>query len=236
MIALLFNLPEFEFAFIGGGTFEMGDKIGDLSQASLPVHYVKVGSMYMGKYQVTQEVWELVMGNNPARFKGSKRPVEEVSWHDVQDFIKKLNKETGKKFRLPTESEWEYAARGGSYRQDYRYAGSDRLKQVGWYEKNSDNQTQEVGKLMANELGLYDMIGNVWEWCEDDWHNNYNRGPIDGSAWIDGPKRGAYRVLRGGSYFNYAVFCRSTNRYWNEPDGRSDALGFRLVLPLQSVG
>ncbi|MBV6429412.1 MAG: Serine/threonine-protein kinase pkn1 [Haliscomenobacter sp.] len=138
-------------------------------------------------------------------------------------------------FRLPTESEWEYAARGGKYSEGYRYAGSDRLKQVGWYDENSGKETHEVGLLYPNELGLYDMSGNVWEWCEDQWHGNYQGAPKDGSAWVD-QKQGAARVRRGGGWYYYAQNCRSAYRTYSGPEYRDDDYGFRLVLSLQSAG
>ncbi len=145
-------------------------------------------------------------------------------------------KETGRPFRLPTEAEWEYAARGGIYSQGYAYAGSDKLKQVGWYDENSNRETHDVGLLLANELGIHDLSGNVLEWCEDDWHGNYDGAPKDGSAWIDSPDRGGYRVVRGGDYFYRALYCRPAYRGRASPDGRGYDIGFRFLLPFQSVG
>ncbi len=217
----------FEMIFIDGGVLLLGNE----SQ-----HKVTLKSFYLGKYQVTQEVWESVMGNNPATFQGKNRPVEQVSWDDTQQFIRFLKRRTGKSFRLPSESEWEYAARGGRYSQGYTYAGSDKLSQVGWYEGNSNDETHEVGLLLPNELGLYDMSGNVSEWCTDDWHYNYDGAPANGSAWVDTPDRGAGRVLRGGGYFNTAEFCRPAIRGRDAPDFRLGIFGFRLAMSLQSVG
>ncbi|MCI5140546.1 MAG: formylglycine-generating enzyme family protein [Candidatus Electrothrix sp. ATG1] len=156
---------------------------------------------------------------------------------DVQAFIRQLDP-PGTVFRLPTEAEWEYAARGGIYSQGYTYAGSDRLKQVGWYEDNSDDQTHEVGQLLANELGLHDMSGNVWEWCQDWFDDEYykkchKRGVVENPQ---GPETGSLRVLRGGSYFGSSVYCRPVYRNRSAPGDRGGNVGFRLVLPFQAVG
>ncbi len=171
--------------------------------------------------------------DNPARFKGDDRPVERVSWEDAQGFIQELNKQTGKAFRLPTEAEWEYAARGGKYSQGYLYAGSDRLKQVGWYDENSGSQTREVGLLLGNELGLCDMSGNVLEWCGDWFGENYyaecqEKGMVKDPQ---GPLSGSNRVLRGGSWFGDARGCRCSYRDGDAPGLRNGNIGFRLVLP-----
>ena len=195
-------------------------------------HPVKVSSFYMAKYPVAQALWQAVMGENPSRFKGENHPVESVSWNDSKDFIEQLNRATGKAFRLPTEAEWEYAARGGIYAQGYAYAGSDKLKQVGWYYENANGETPDVGLLLANELGIHDLSGNVLEWCEDDWHDSYKNAPKDGDA----PVRGGTRVIRGGSYFDSAETCRPAFSIRLTPDNRYYFLGFQLVLPLQSVG
>jgi formylglycine-generating enzyme required for sulfatase activity len=224
-----------DLVFVEGGKFMMGDN-NSKYEFEKPEHQVEVSSFYMGKYLVTQQLWQAVMGENPSRLHGEKRPVEQVSWNAAQDFIKKLNKETGKTFRFPTEVEWEYAARGGKYSQGYTYAGSDKLKQVGWYDENSNDETHDVGLLLANELDIYDLIGNVWEWCEDDYHIIYEGAPEDGSAWIDKPNRGDSRVIRGGSYFYRASSCRPTHRFRYLPDFRNSYVGFRLALTLQSVG
>ncbi len=224
-----------ELVEVEGGHFLMGSE-ESVYDDDVPVHGVEVPSFRLGKYPVTQAVWEAVMGNNPSDFKGTNRPVENVSWEDVQQFLVSLSDKTGKDFRLPSESEWEYAARGGRYSQDYIYAGSDKLSQVGWYVDNSNDETHEVGLLLPNELGLYDMSGNVREWCADDWHDNYKGAPTDGSAWIDAPDRGARRVLRGGSYFYSAEPCRPTIRYRFAPGNRGDNIGVRLAMSLQLTG
>ncbi len=226
--------PSFDMMFVEGGEFLMGS---NEDSSEKPIHPVKVSSFYMGKYQVTQALWKAVMNDeNPSRFQGDMRPVEQVSWLDTHKFIKKLYKETGKIFQLPTEAEWEYAARGGIYSQGYTYAGSDKLKQVGWYNENSNYETHDVGLLLANELGIHDLSGNVYEWCEDDWHGDYKGTPKDGSAWIDSPERGESRVVRGGYYFSRALYCRPAYRFRLTPDDRFDSLGFRFLLPFQSVG
>jgi sulfatase modifying factor 1 len=150
----------FEMILVEGGTFQMGDDKSEYGSEK-PEHPVEVASFYLGKYQVNQSLWEKITGENPSYFKGENRPVEQVSWDDAQSFIQKLNKFTHQKFRLPSEAEWGFSARGGIYSQGYQYAGSDKLSQVGWYDENSENQTHEVGLLLPNELGLYDMSGNV---------------------------------------------------------------------------
>jgi formylglycine-generating enzyme required for sulfatase activity len=228
--------PTVEMILVEGGTFGMGGSDPAAQDWEKPVHKVRLPDFYIGKYQVTQRLWYAVMDNNPSRFKGENRPVDSVSWNDAQGFIEKLKKETGKELRLLTEAEWEFAARGGEYSEGYLYAGSDELSQVGWYGENSGGETHEVGMLRPNELVLHDMSGNVWEWCEDDWHGNHNGAPKDGAAWIDSPARGVRRVYRGGSYFFDPSFCRSTYRYFNSPSSRFNSLGLRLAVSLQSVG
>ena len=155
----------FEMVYVAGGEFEMGRKDAEAEDWEKPVHKVILSPFFMSKYLVTQELWESVMGDNPSSFKGTDRPVEKVSWNDAQVFVEKLNVQTGKQYRLPTEAEWEYAARGGKRSMGFLYAGSDKLKEVGWYDANSGNETHPVGQLLGNELGIYDLSGNVWEWC-----------------------------------------------------------------------
>jgi formylglycine-generating enzyme required for sulfatase activity len=209
-----------------------------------PPHPVALRDFYLGQYPVTQALWLAVMGGkNPSRFVEEDRPVEQVSWDDAQAFLKKLNgltattRPAGYAYCLPTEAQWEYAARGGPWHADgYRYAGSDRLKEVGWFGENSSRETKPVGQKYPNQLGFYDLSGNVWEWCEDDWHDNYDGAPDDGTAWINRPQRGARRVVRGGSWNDTARYCRVACRYNFGPGYRNRTLGFRLALSLQSVG
>ena len=229
------SLPDLDLVFVEGGTFMMGDAESKYDRERT-VHEVSVPSFYMNKYQVTQRLWTELMVNNPSRPIGDRLPVNRISWLDCQNFFQKINQKTKKNFRLPTEAEWEYAAKGGIYSQGFNYAGSDKLSQVGWYRESSNREIHEVGLLLPNELGLYDMSGNVWEWCEDDWHENYESAPADGSAWVNSPERGAGRVLRGGSYFSGAVLCRPAIRDHDSPDYRNGNIGFRLVLPFQSAG
>jgi formylglycine-generating enzyme required for sulfatase activity len=179
-----------EMVFVPGGRFTIGCKNstrdGECYDDEKPPHEVMVQDFYIGKYEVTQAEWQQVMGSNPSSFKDCDNcPVETVTWNDVQEFIKKLNARTGKMYRLPTDAEWEYAARGGSSSQGYLYSGSNTLADVGWYNGNSGKKTKPVGTLKANELGIYDMSGNVWEWMEDDWHSSYTDAPTDGRAWVD---------------------------------------------------
>ena len=170
-------------------------------------------------------------GESSVSFKGDSRPVESVSWKDTQLFIAKLNELTGKPYRLPSEAEWEYAAREGAFQDGvgYKYAGSDKLKQVGWYDENSGNETHDVGLKVPNELGLYDLSGNVREWCQDHWHSNYEGAPVDGSAW-KGSNTGINRIIRGGSWLVDSWRCRIAYRSSRKPANRDDFLGFRLAF------
>lgn len=189
-----------------------------------PVHTVRITkSFYMGKYPVIQEQWEAVMGNNPSRFKGKDLPVETVSWNDVQEFIQCLNDQTGRKiYRLPTEAEWEYACRAGTTGD---YAGN--LDDMAWYIENSDSKSHPVGIKQPNAWGLYDMHGNVWEWCSDWYQEDYYKS----SPRVDptGPDTGSAGVARGGGWGVLADRCRSALRRSTSPDARDDRLGFRLV-------
>ena len=217
-----------EFVFVKGGCYEMGDTFGDGDSDEKPGHTVCVDDFYIGKYEVTQGQWKKIMKNNPAYFKscGDNCPVEKVSWNDVQEFIRKLNNQTGKNFRLPTEAEWEYAARSGGKKE--KYSGGNDVDAVAWYGYNSGYKTTPVGQKQANGLGIYDMSGNVWEWCSD-WYdkNYYGSSPRNNPQ---GPSSGSYRVRRGGSWRNVPVRVRSANRYGGSPGSSYDDLGFRLVL------
>ena len=217
-----------EFVKVEGGTFTMGDAAFEDAKP----HKVKLRSFYMQKTEVTQELWEAVMGSNPSYFNGCPNcPVELVSWVDIQQFISKLNAKTGKTYRLPTEAEWEFAARGGKKSKGYKYAGSNEIEAVAWYFENSENKTHPVGRKKPNELGIYDMTGNVWEWCSD-WYGEsyYNSSPGNNPQ---GPDSGTYRVMRGGSWGNDAGYCRVARRRNRNPDLRDDDLGFRLLSPVE---
>ena len=229
----------FEMVFVEGGSFLMGSEDEEAHGDEKPVHKVELDGFYIGKFPVTQALWKAVMGdkNNPSRFKDDNRPVESVFWNDAQAFIKKLNELTGKAYRLPTEAEWEYAARGGQGSRGYKYAGSNKLREVGWYDAVSHRQTNVVGRKYPNELGIHDMSGNVWEWCQDWFSDSYyaecnKQGTVVNPQ---GPAGGTYRVLRGGAWNGGPLDCRCTVRPYT-PGYRGNSLGFRLVLPSQSVG
>ncbi len=215
-----------EFVKVEGGTFTMGDE--NLSDAT--PHEVEVSSFYIQKTEVTQELWEAVMGSNPSQNKSSKdNPVTNVSWNDCQEFIKKLNSLTGKKYRLPTEAEWEYAARGAKQSKGYKYAGSDNLDEVALHSENSNQKIHPVAEKKPNELGLYDMSGNVVEWCND-WYGDYRVKFIKNPQ---GPDNGETRVFRGGSCFCGAGYCLVADRVYGRPDYRLVNLGFRLLSPVE---
>ena len=204
----------------------MGSDDSDARSYESPVHRVTLSSYRIGKYEVTQDLWEAVMGNNPSSFKGSRRPVEKVSWDDCQTFISKLNSLTGQNFKLPTEAQWEFAARGGNSSSGYKYSGSNSVGNVAWYEGNSGGETHDVGTKSPNELGLYDMSGNVWEWCSDR-YGDYGSGSVYNPS---GPSGGSFRVNRGGSRILNARYCRVSDRNYFAPGYRVNYLGFRLCL------
>jgi sulfatase modifying factor 1 len=221
-----------EFVFIKGGCFVMGDTFGDGDKDEKPVHQVCVDDFYLGKYEVTQGQWEKVMGNNPSYFKncGGNCPVEQVSWNDVQEFISRLNQRSGKRYRLPVEAEWEYAARSGGKREKWSGTSSEgELGQYAWYGGNSGSRTHPVGEKRPNGLGLYDMSGNVWEWCADWYGENYYQGSPRNNP--KGPDNGSYRVLRGGAWLNDPRLVRAAIRTWGAPASRSRYIGFRLGVP-----
>ena len=214
---------------VEAGTFMMGatPEMEKPNSDEKPVHQVTlINDYYMGKYEVTQALWEAVMGSNPSYFKGDNLPVEKVSWNDCQKFISKLNSLTGRMFRLPTEAEWEYAARGGKESRGYQYSGSSNISDVAWYDENSGSKTHPVGTKQANELGIYDMTGNVWEWCSD-WYSSYSSSSQTNPT---GSDSGSARVSRGGGWFNDASYCRLSVRFYYTPDFRLDILGLRLAL------
>ena len=221
----------FEMVYVEGGSFDMGatsEQGSDAYSEEYPVHSVTLSDYYIGECEVTQEMWEAVMGSNPSNFKGAQNPVERVSWNDCQNFIKKLNSLTGRTFRLPTEAEWEYAARGGKKSRHYKYSGSDNIDDVAWHDGNSGGSTHAVGTKAANELGIYDLSGNVWEWCSD-WYGFYNEGAEtnpQGPLSVYPP----FRVLRGGSWNGRARSCRVWFRNGSDPYYLYRNYGLRLVL------
>ena len=228
------NLPEIAMVYVAGGTFLMGATSEQGSGAyddEKPAHRMIINGYYIGKYEVTQKLWKAVMDNNPSNFKGDNLPVENVSWNDVQEFLRKLNAMTGKRYRLPTEAEWEFAARGGNNSRGHKYSGSDNIGSVAWYGNNSGNRTHVVGTKSSNELGIYDMSGNVREWCQDWYSSSYYGNSSRNNP--TGPTSGASRVLRGGSWGLSARNCRVSYRGYSTPDDRYNYLGFRLALSPQ---
>ena len=192
-----------------------------------PVHQVTLSTFYIGRTEVTQELWQAVMGNNPGVIPGPTLPVNKVSWNDCQQFITKLNALTGKQFRLPTESEWEFAARGGVRSRDYKYSGSDVIDVVAWYDGNAGaSYCVEVGLKTPNELGLCDMSGNVLEWC-DSYFGGYPSSPQTNPQ---GPSSGTYRIYRGGCWYLPSDYARVSCRLASQPDWTSSIIGFRLAL------
>lgn len=223
------NGVSFEMVEVRGGTFRMGatsEQGSDACDWEKPVHSVTLSGYNIGKTEVTQELWQAVMGSNPSEFMGDDLPVENVSWDDCQEFIRKLNSMTSQNFRLPTEAEWEFACRGGNNSRGYKYSGSNNLGSVAWYDGNSGKKTHPVATKLPNELGIYDMSGNVMELCAD-WYGGYSssaqtnpKGPYDGSS----------RVGRGGGWDHGARNCRSSNRINYAPTDRINYLGLRLAL------
>jgi formylglycine-generating enzyme required for sulfatase activity len=208
-----------------GGEFQMG---GTGSDYEKPVHRVRVAPFSIGKFEVTQAQWKAVMGSNPSHFKGETRPVENVSWNDAQEFLREI----GNGYRLPTEAEWEYAARGGTT-TEYSFGDDEsKLGEYAWFRGNSNGQTQPVATRLPNPFELFDMHGNVWEWVEDHWHDNYEGAPTDGSAWLIDDDN-ARRVLRGGSW-HYISLLRSAYRSNFNPAYHDYSLGFRVVVGAQT--
>ncbi|MCK4311272.1 MAG: SUMF1/EgtB/PvdO family nonheme iron enzyme [Candidatus Cloacimonetes bacterium] len=228
--------------FVKGGTFQMGSNEYDDEK---PIHSVTLSDFYIGKYEVTQKEWKAIMGNNPSNWKGDDLPVEKVSWYNVVEFCNKKSEAEGltpcytgsgkntkcnfsaNGYRLPTEAEWEYAARGGNKSKDYKFSGSNNIGDVAWYYKNSNSKTHKVGTKQPNELGIYDMSGNVWEWCNDWYSKNYYKNSSKNNP--QGPTSGKYLVLRGGGWINSAGYCRSSDRYNVSPDGCTGNGGFRIA-------
>lgn len=226
---LIVNAVSYEFVRVESGTFMMGaaSEVKDSNADEKPVHQVTLtNNYYIGKTEVTQALWKAVMGNNPSNHKGDNLPVECVSWNDCQRFISKLNAVTGKIFRLPTEAEWEFAARGGNNSKHYQYSGGNNIDEVAWYCFNSGEQTHDVAIKQPNELGIYDMSGNVYEWCQD-WYGNYSSlaqtNPL-------GSTSGCRRVSRGGSWCNFVGSCRSSFRRSDDPSHGIPINGLRLCF------
>jgi formylglycine-generating enzyme required for sulfatase activity len=236
-------------ALVEGGSFQMGSSSGGNNEK--PVHTVTVKSFYMGRTEVTQKEWAELMGNNPSYFKGDNLPVEMVSWHEAVEYCNRLSLKEGLApayrgggnditcdftatgYRLPTEAEWEYAARGGNKDYiSYEYAGGNSVDAVAWYDGNSGNRTHPAGTKRPNSLGLYDMSGNVWEWCWD-WYGSYSGGSQTNPA---GASMGTGRVFRGGSWIHVAANVRSAYRGLSTPSNRGNDLGFRLVRPQFNQG
>ena len=219
----------FKMIYVQGGTFIMGatsEQGSDYESDERPTHNVTLSSYSIGETEVTQALWEAVMGSNPSIFRGSNRPVESISWEDCQVFIRKLNTITKQNFRLPTEAEWEFAARGGNKSRGYKYAGSNSVNNVAWYSDNNEGGTHNVGIKQSNELGIFDMSGNVWEWCSD-WYGSYSSSAQTNPT---GPARGSNRVNRGGSGGSDADYCRVSGRDSGSPTYCNGLLGFRLAL------
>jgi formylglycine-generating enzyme required for sulfatase activity len=234
------NLPEtetftvngvtFTMVTVEGGTFTMGataEQDGDAGSEEYPAHQVTLSSYSIGQTEVTQELWQAVMGSNPSVYQGNLQwPVQQVSWEDCQAFVAELNELTGKTFRLPTEAEWEFAARGGNKSQGYKYAGSNDIDEVAWYGGYAQ-AIQPVAIKVPNELGIYDMSGNVYEWCQDWWYNSYPSGAQINPT---GPASGSLGVNRGGSFGHNAWSCRVSHRKYYGKGGKDGHLGLRLAL------
>lgn len=217
---------DFEMVSVQGGTFQMGSN--DCDSNEKPIHSVTLSSFEIGKYEVTQAQWVKVMGSNPSDFIGDNLPVNQVSWNNIQTFIRVLNEQTGLTYRLPTEAEWEFAARGGNSSNGYIYAGSNTIGDVAEYEGNNDTSAKPVGGKQANELGIYDMSGNVIEWCND-WYDSYGSDAVSNPT---GPASGSDRVLRGGAYSFSAPKCRVDSRDGIAPNFEFAMFGFRLARSL----
>ncbi len=232
------NNISLEMVSIPGGTFMMGAAQNEANAQSYeyPQHPVNIPAFSMAKYPVTQAQWEAIMGNNPSSFKGANRPVENVNWHEAQEFCQRLSQKTGKTYRLPSEAEWEYACRAKT--ESPFHFGETITADLANYDASNTygsgpkgtyrQQTTDVGSFPPNAFGLYDMHGNVWEWCADPWHGNYDGAPMYGSVWELGGNT-QYRVMRGGSWRYVPRFCRGAGRPWVVPVGRNGECGFRVV-------
>jgi formylglycine-generating enzyme required for sulfatase activity len=219
-----------KFEAIPQGSFNMGAELNyqifDLDET--PSHRVEIRQFYMMTTEVTQVLWTEIMGYNPSSVVGDYFPVDNISWEDIQLFISRLNQiVSGRNYRLPTEAEWEYACRAGTTTKYYNGNNDDNLKDICWFRDNSDSQIHPVKQKQANAYGLFDMLGNVWEWCSDSYHNNYNKAPSDGSSWVD--PNSNFKVLRGGSFQNDKPYNRTTSRIWGNQKNSSAGMGFRLA-------
>lgn len=223
-ITFTVNGVSFKMIKVEGGTFQMGSNIDSYEQ---PIHSVTLSTYYIGETEVTQELWMAVMGRNPSKHKDDNLPVEFIDFGDCGSFVKKISQLTGETFTLPTEAQWEYAARGGNKSRGYLYSGSNNIDEVAWYEENSSDETHPVGTKKANELGLYDMSGNVWEWCSD----HFRDYPSDEQTNHTQSLLSVWYIIRGGSFEDNPYRCRSTNRGVSEDDRLRDHYGIRLVLP-----
>ena len=243
-IEILPNGVELEMIYIPGGTFMMGTDDAEIERlckqyvcnyfkSEAPQHQVTVKPFYLDKYQVTQLQYQAIMDKNPSHFKnGGNYPVECVSWHDAIAFCKKLSKISGKQYSLPSEAQWEYACRGVTSYQlsvtQYYYGNDEsKLKDYGWYSNNSGSQTHEVGKKIANNFGLYDMMGNLWEWCYDNRHKNYKKALKNCEPWIETIDN-IMRIMRGGAWYSESSCCRCAYRVWNNSDLNDNLVGFRV--------
>jgi hypothetical protein len=222
-------MGEIEMVEIPGGTFLMGSRVGEGWDCDdeRPTHEVTVPSFAMGKFAVTQAQYEAVMGNNPSSFKGANRPVESVSWNESVEFCQKLSEQSGENYRLPSEAEWEYACRAGT--KTSFFFGESLAKKKANFDSDS---TTDVGSFPPNDFGLYDMHGNVWEWCLDHWHDNYQGAPTDGTAWTTGGNS-KLGMMRGGSWGSDPGPCRSACRVGDKPDVQDNFIGFRVVCEIE---
>jgi formylglycine-generating enzyme required for sulfatase activity len=239
-MAAMSNLSGLAIVYVAPGSFQMGSNDSDSYGNEKLVHHVTISQGYgIGKYPVTQSEYRSIMDRNSSFFKGGNRPVEQVSWHDAVKYCEKLTAReraaarlpSGYEYRLPTEAEWEFAARGGTKSRGYKYSGSDNIKRVAWYDDNSGNKTHKVGTKSANELGLYDMSGNVWEWCHD-WYGKYSSSSKTDPT---GPSTGSYRVYRGGCWDYSAGNCRVAFRSYFSPGSTFDYVGFRVAFAHSSL-
>jgi len=228
-LTFLANGVVFKMIHVEGGTFTMGSNASDaMADVEKPAHNVTLSSYYIAETEVTQIHWKKVMNANPSTYKGDNLPVHRMTWDKAQDFIAKLNELTGFTFRMPTDAEWEYAARGGKYTHHYRFAGSSNIDEVAVYSANSGNKPNEVATKAPNELGLYDMTGNVFEWVAD-WYAPYTS---EAQTNPTGPETGRYRVERGGGFNSSDVVCRITNRMSLQPTNYALSLGMRLAITM----